>query len=166
MGKNNKFKKLDSINIELAPSVIQPTDGKYAIGSPLDNLYDIKHLKPTFAFDYVSESKDDFSLINHSKLCVKDYRDFFSGLKHISKQTYDELMKREDAHFHSVDWDDTAISARDFERHIDPNRSNTGEEITAYQVKLINKARLFGFLYKGVFYVVLFDRGYDVYKRK
>lgn len=164
MGKNNKFKELKNINVEPTPSTIQPTDGKYTIGSPLDNLHDIKHLKPTFAFDYVSENKDDFSLINHSKLCVDDYKKLFSGLKRISSQTYDTLSKNQQFHFHSVDWNDTTISAREFEQHI--NLSNDREEIEAYQVKLFEEARLFGFLYKGVFYVVLFDREHKIYKRK
>lgn len=166
MGKNNRFRELQNINIEPTLSATHPFDGKYTIGSQLDNLNNIKHLKPTFAFDYVSENKDDFSLINHSKLCVDDYKKLFSGLKQISSQTYDTLSKNRKFHFHSVDWNDTTVSARDFEQHIDPYRRNTGDEITAYQIKLFEEARLFGFLYKGVFYVVLFDREHKIYKQK
>lgn len=140
-------------------------DGKYKMGDVVDVLYDIKHRKPVFAFDYLSEDRNEYSLIGNNSLAAKDYKKFFSGLKRISSESYDTLSKNEQFHFHSVDWDDTTLRQSEFEKHI--RQGKDGDlEITAYQVKLFEQARIFGFFYASVFYVILFDRNHNIYKRK
>lgn len=40
------------------------------------------------------------------------------------------------------------------------------DDITAYQFKVYEEARIVGFIYRGIFYLVMFDRGHNAYKRK
>ncbi len=154
----NKFEKLANFNT----SIIVNT--KYEIGKDSDIFDQIKHLKPVFAFDYLCEDVSEFSFAGNI-LGTGDYRKLMKGLKRLSSCTYDFLNRNPQFHFHDVDWNDVTVKESDFNKCVFGSNDNDGD-LTPYQVKVFEEARLIGFLYKGVFYLVLFDRGHNAYKRK
>lgn len=143
---------------------ISEAHSKFSIGKQTDAFDDIKELKPIFSFDYISMKNSSFCF-NGQTIGRQDYIKLFKSLKNISSYTYETLNKEYRFHFHEVDWKDTSLSASDFYKCI-YETYNGEEDITAYQFKVFEEARIVGFIYRGVFYLVLFDRGHNVYKRK
>lgn len=135
-----------------------------------DRLNDIRDYKPVFAFDYIS--------LNESKFCFnstlingrKDYGRLFQSLKDISSKSYNELSTNYTYHFHEADFKDNkfSISRSDFLKCISQDINSVTEDNTptVYQFKVFEEARIFGFVFNGVFYLVFFDRGHNAYKRK
>lgn len=153
-----KFDKLQQFNV-------QPReDGKYKVGLDSDKFEVVKHLKPVFAFDYLCEDASAFSFTG-GLMGAADYRKLMKGLKRISQNTYETLNREEQFHFHDVKWQDVSVKESDFNKCIFGTGESNGD-LTPYQVKVFEKARLIGFLYRGVFYMVMFDRGHNAYKRK
>ncbi|RFS22650.1 hypothetical protein DVR12_12705 [Chitinophaga silvatica] len=89
-------------------------------------------------------------------------------LKTISGKTYDELSRDSSFHFHNVDLKDTTISESEFIKCIvsDYSKVSVDNIPVIYQFKAFDKARIFGFIYKSVFYFVFFDRNHKGYQRK
>ena len=99
---------------------------------------------------------------------AREYIKLIESLKKISEKTYDELSKDRSYHFHEVDFIDTTISQSEFIKCIvkDYSKVNKDQCPTVYQFKAFEESRIFGFIYQGIFYLVLFDRNHDGYKRK
>ena len=149
---------------ELERNNIQPKeDGKYKVGLDSDQFEAIKHLKPVFAFDYLCEDSSEFSFTG--ALGAADYKKLMKGLKRLSQNTYETLNREAQFHFHDVKWQDVTVKESDFNKCIYGSGEKKGD-LTPYQVKVFEEARLIGFLYVGVFYLVMFDRGHNAYKRK
>lgn len=153
-----KFDKLRQFNTQTSD------DGKYRFGSDSDRFEMIKHLKPVFAMDYLCEDAIEWSFVGN-QLGARDYEKLMKGLKRISKETYETLNKETQFHFHDVKWKDVTVKESDFNKCIYGKGESNGD-LTPYQVKVFEEARLIGFIYKGAFYLVLFDRGHNAYKRK
>ena len=145
---------------------ISDSFGKYELGKSSDDFNDIKDLKPIFSFDYISLDKNEFGFMG-TLLGSKDYKNLLKSLKDISKHTYGQLSKEHCFHFHEIDWNDVSVQSSAFYKCIYGEFYNgTETDITPYQFKSYQEARVIGFLYKGVFYLVMFDRGHNAYKRK
>lgn len=151
-----KFKTLKGLS-----DAVSTPKKKFMVGERSQKFDEFKYHHPIFAFDYIS--------LNQSELCFdgkllgrKDYTDLLKGLKRISVETYDSLNNNRMFHFHPIDWSDTSVLESDFNKCIG---SDTGD-ITPYQFKVFREARVIGFVYQGVFYLVMYDRGHNAYKRK
>lgn len=164
--KKNKFNipnpqgQLDQIKID-----------KYKIGGDKGvSFHAIRDFKPVFAFDYLSLNASDLCY-DCNKLTIKDYLGLLSGLKRNSQITYQELRTTAFYRFHPIDFDKDkkriSITRKDFKKAL----SNTPDDIsddalpTLYQFDLHyhQMARACGFLYKGIFYLVWFDRNHIIY---
>lgn len=157
------FDKLNNTDITVNPSLV-----KYQLGFKADSFKSIKKLKPVFAFDYLSLNKTGFCY-NAPLLGAKDYEKLLKGLKRISENTFETLNNERMFHFHDINWTDAKVSLQESEfcKCIDQKSSTTSDlDITAYQCKVFEEARILGFIYSGVFYLVMFDRGHNNYKRK
>jgi hypothetical protein len=143
---------------------ISEVHSKYMMGERSDAFEDIKNLKPVFSFDYASIKESDFCF-NSKLLGRKELVKLIESFKDISKYSYETMSREYRFHFHEVKWGDVTISESDFYKCIYGN-SNEERRITAYQFKVYDKARIIGFIYKGVFYLVLFDRGHNAYSGK
>ena len=119
---------------------------KYKVGEKSDVFEDVKELKPVFSFDYVSLKGGTFCF-NGSSLGRKDYTKLIQALKNISSHTYKTLNDEYRFHFHNINWDDVTISESDFYKCI-YNEYNGEKDITPYQFKVFEEARIIGFLYK------------------
>ena len=124
--------------------------GKYELGVGSDKFEEIAELKPTFSFDYISLDHKTFG---------------FTG-KLLSKLPYKTLNQEYQYHFHDIKWEDVDLSKSDFYKCIYEDKYNGEDDITPYQFKVYEEARVIGFVYRGVFYLVMFDRGHNAYKRK
>ncbi len=141
---------------------------KYSLGSSGFAYYD--KLKPVFAFDYLSLEQSHLCFDNQ-QLKINDYQGFLDGLKRISDKTFSDLKLNKAYRFHTVDFDKDktklSINILDFKKALTkiPDRVKDEELPTLYQFDLIYKqmARACGFLYKGVFYLVWFDRDHVIY---
>lgn len=144
---------------------VQPKeDGKYKVGLDSDRFEVVKHLKPVFAFDYLCEDKSAFSFTG-DLMGASDYRKLMKGMKRVSQNSYDVLNREKQFHFHDVRWQDVSVKESDFNKCIYGEGESDGD-LTPYQVKVFEEARLIGFIYCGVFYLVMLDRGHNAYKRK
>lgn len=152
------FKKLRDFNVQTR------SDEKYKIGFDSDKFETIKYLKPVFAFDYLCDDNSGYSFTGEL-IGAPDYRKLMKNLKRLSGNTYEILSKGKQFHFHDIRWQDVSAKEADFNKCIYGTGENTGD-LTAYQIKVFEEARLIGFLYKGVFYMVMFDRKHRAYKRK
>lgn len=163
--KGSKFKIADP-NIQI--SALLQSQSKYNIGEKGYNFYDIKHLKPTFAFDYLSLNNSELCF-NSPQLNVKDFVGLLDGLKKISSITYDTLKRVPNYRFHPVDFDKDKISItrKDFKAMLTFKEEllSDDELPTLYQFdfQYVQEARVFGFLYKGIFYMVWYDRNHMIY---
>ena len=143
---------------------------KYRLGSTGYSFYDIKNLKPIFAFDYLSLSGGELCF-NSKGLSVEDYIGFLEGLRKISDTSYQTLHHTKNYRFHKIDFDDkkVAISRKDFKAILSskPDLLKDEELPTLYQFDLqyVQAARVCGFLFKGVFYLVWYDRNHIIYPR-
>lgn len=154
-----RFKEFDGLQI---PDRVQ--DKKFTLGEKTDDFQRVKHLNPVFAFDFISLNRGDFCF-DGKLLGRDDYVKLMKSLKSISSYTYEMLDKEYRFHFHEIDREDVTISKSDFYKCISKNCKGE-ENIDAYQFKVYEEARIIGFLYMGVFYLVMFDRGHNAYKRK
>lgn len=93
---------------------IEPFSGreKFIVGEKSDDFKDIKTLKPTFAFDYISLKGGTFCF-NSEKLGRSSYIDLIKGLKEVSAYTYEELNASHKYHFHDMQFDDISIRKSD-----------------------------------------------------
>lgn len=155
----NTFAKLKEWEISISEA-----HSKYEIGKGTDAFEDIKDLKPVFSFDYVS-MRNGFFCFNGKTLGRKDYIKLIKALKDVSLYTYETMNKEQRFHFHDINWNDVTISESDFYKCI-YEEYHGEKDITPYQFKVYGEARIIGFLYRGVFYLVMFDRGHRAYKRK
>lgn len=165
MAKNKKFKtgnpqqQLDEIKFD-----------KYKIGAKGIDFHKIREMKPIFAFDYLSFNSTNLCYDNDA-LKVEDYLGLLKALKTNSEKTYGELIKTPIYRFHKIDFDKDKISIT--RKHFKKALSHKPDEIldddlpTLYQFDLHyhQKARACGFLYKGIFYLVWFDREHSIYPR-
>jgi hypothetical protein len=144
---------------------------KYKVGEQGIPFHSVKNLKPIFAFDYLS--------LNETELCFNvksndrdDLLGFLEGLKKVSSFTYERMRLTKALRFHSINLLDKNVSLNpsDFLKVLAPSyRGMTENELpTLYQFDLQYKieARAVGFLYKGVFYVVWYDRNHIIYPKK
>lgn len=168
MGKNRQ--KLDFGDPKRQVSQLVDTHAKFSFGEKGYTLYDIKKLKPRFAFDYISLNGKD-RCFNSTQLTTQDFHGLLGGLKKISDKTYEELLLNKYYRFHKVDLkkDDITISHADFVKALGQDNLNTNNYSdlpTLYQFDLhYDIARAFGFLFKGTFYLIWFDKNHDIYKR-
>ena len=90
MSKGNKRKdfKIPDPAQQLDSLISQQS--KYKLGEKGYTFYDIRHLKPVFAFDYLSLNGTDLCF-NSNKLDTTDFVGFLEGLKKISSISYNEL---------------------------------------------------------------------------
>lgn len=153
------FNLLEKRNI----SSLEPPPDKYTIGAKDDKFGDIRMCYPSFSFEYACMDKDEFSF-NYVGISPRDYAKLIDGLKNVSKHTYERLNAECCFHFHEVKWDAVTIRESDFYKCI--AKGYKGEkDLTVYQFKVFEEARVFGFVYSGVFYAVLFDRQHKAYNR-
>ena len=166
-GKNRNFEIPDPKE-KLANAINSLS--KYRVGEQGIPFNSVKELKPIFAFDYLS--------LNSSELCFNvktnkrnDLLGFLEGLKKISTFTYEEMRRTKALRFHSIDLYDKNVSLnpKDFLKVLAPSsRGMTENELpTLYQFDLQYKieARAVGFLYKGIFYIVWYDRNHIIYPK-
>lgn len=144
---------------------------KYQIGEKGVSFYDIKKQRPVFAFDYLSLNKSDLCF-NEKSLKQDDLLGFLEGLKKISSFTYEEMRSNRTLRFHSIDlWDDKVnLNPKDFLNILAPSgRGMTENELpTLYQFDLQYRieARAVGFLFKGIFHIIWYDRKHTIYPKK
>ncbi len=165
-----KKRKFNVPNPALAIANIELVS-KYQIGEKGYSFYDIKKLTPVFAFDYLSLEESDLCF-NSKNLNSKDFIGFLDGLKKISKIPYETLKNIPNYRFHSVDFDDSRVtlSRNDFRSIFTSKGEQLPDEAlpTLYQFDLqyVGAARVCGFLYKGIFYLIRYDRHHNIYKSK
>lgn len=145
-------------------------NAKYKLGASGYSFHDIRNLKPIFAFDYLSLQGKELCF-NANGLTIEDYIGLLSGLKKVSDTTYQTLHDKKIYRFHKIDFDDqrVAIKRKDF-KSILTNKHEllTDDELpTLYQFDLqyVQEARVCGFLFKGVFYIVWYDRNHIIYPK-
>lgn len=153
------FKELNNWNIDFKDAL-----SKYKVGDNTDKYEDIKNLKPVFAFDFINLDNDKYSFCSEL-LGFKDYKKVLHGLKKLSSYSYQTLNQEYMFHFHDIKWNEVDILESDFNKCI-YGKSDSKGDITPYQFKIYEEARIIGFIYRGVFYLVLFDRGHNAYKRQ
>ncbi len=144
---------------------------KYKVGEQGISFNSVKNLKPIFAFDYLSLDRKELSF-NVKTNSREDLLGFLEGLKKISSFTYEKMRLTKALRFHSIDLSDKKVNLTpsDFLKVLAPSyRGMTEEELpTLYQFDLQYKieARAVGFLYKGVFYLVWYDRNHIIYPKQ
>ena len=167
-------KKRDKIQIADPKSQldeIKKLKSKYNLGERGLSFYEIRDLKPVFAFDYLSLDGSELCF-NSQSLSTDDFIGFLDGLKRNSSITYNELRTNCYYRFHPIDFDDPNVSIKrpDFKKVLTYKDSllSDDELPTLYQFDLHYKqeARACGFLFKGVFYLVWFDKDHKIYPRK
>lgn len=144
---------------------------KYRIGEQGVPFRSIKDLKPVFAFDYLSLSESDLCF-NKKSNNREDLLGFLEGLKKVSDFTYEKMQKTKALRFHPIDlWNKSVnLKPKDFLRILAPSGRGMDEDElpTLYQFDLQYRieARAVGFLYRGVFYIVWYDRNHIIYPRR
>lgn len=142
---------------------IQDTFGKYEVGDASDKFEEIRQLKPVFSFDYACMDRGEFSF-NYTGISSRDYAKLIAGLKQCSVNSYETLNNEKMFHFHDIAWNSVTIKESDFYKCISPAYGED-RDLTAYQFKVFEEARVIGFIYRTVFYLVMFDRGHKAYDR-
>lgn len=151
--------QLDKLKIE---------NDKYKIGVKGLSFYDIREMKPIFAFDYLSLNQSELCY-DCNKLSADDYLGFLTALKINSQFTYNHLRTTPNFRFHPIDFDkdNLSIKRKDFKKVLTykPDELTDEELPTLYQFDLHykQKSRACGFLYKGIFYLVWFDKNHIIY---
>lgn len=144
---------------------------KYQIGEKGVNFFDVKRLKPIFAFDYLSFRGSNLCFDEDAK-GKEDFVGFLKGLQKISGFTYEQMRKNPALRFHPIDFQDKRVTLKPkhFLEVLAPSgRGLTEEELpTLYQFDLqyMIEARAVGFLFKGVFYIVWYDRNHVIYPQR
>lgn len=171
MGKNIPKKSFHIADPTIQLRLLLKEQSKYKLGEKGYSFYDIKHLNPIFAFDYLSLTGSSLCY-NSSKLEAKDYLGLLEGLKKISSISYNDLNVNPNYRFHSIDFNDkrVIISLKDFKNILTSKDDLLKDEEmpTLYQFDLqyVQEARACGFLCKGVFYLIWYDRYHQIYPRK
>lgn len=169
MGNGKKKKTLVIGDPKSQIDELKKHKSKYLLGEKGLSFYEIRELKPVFAFDYLSLNRSDLCF-NSPKLSREDFIGFLDGLKRNSPKTYQELSTNPYFRFHKINFnkDNLSISKSDFKKVLTSKESELSDEElpTLYQFDLHyqQEARACGFLYKGVFYLVWFDRNHIIYK--
>ena len=167
MAKKNFY--VPDPSVQLA-NILQHSS-KYQIKEKGYSFHDIKNIKPVFAFDYLALNNSELCF-NNSKLSINDYTGLLECLKDISGKTYQTLKETPNYRFHAIDFDDNRvdITRKQFKLMLAPREDllSDDELPTLYQFDLnyIKEARACGFLFKGIFYLVWFDRFHKIYPRK
>lgn len=169
MGEKKK-KQFNVGNPKEKAEGLQAQLSKYKLGEAGVTFFEIKQLKPIFAFDYLSLSGSNLCF-NSKKLNVNDLIGLLTGLKKISNFSYHELSVTKNFRFHPISFDDQKVSIRrrDFKRILASKEELLPDEQlpTLYQLDIQYQieARVCGFLYKGVFYLVWYDRDHLIYPK-
>lgn len=169
MGKGNKFEIADPT--KQVEDYLKEASSKYKVGATGFEFHQILKLKPVFAFDYISLEAGTKCFDNPS-LKISDFIGLLYGLKKVSEHTYESLHKIRAFRFHKIDFDDkkVTISRRDFKEkltfRLDEFRDEELPNLWQFDLQYIAKARVAGFLYKGVFYLVWYDRDHLIYPRE
>lgn len=167
MAKGNK-KKFNVGNPQQQLDKIKLDNDRYKVGEAGLSFYDIREMKPVFAFDYLSLTSSALCF-NCGTLTSNDYLGFLTALKTNSQFTYNELRTNPNFRFHTIDFDkdNISIKRKDLKNALSfkPDEITDGELPTLYQFDLHykQKSRACGFLYKGVFYIVWFDKNHLIY---
>lgn len=168
MANEKKEGKFHITNPKAQLDEIKKHKSKYRIGEKGFSFYEIRELKPVFAFDYLSLNGSELCF-NSSDLAEKDFIGLLEGLKRNSAITYNELRTNRYYRFHPIDFekDNVSISKTDFKKTLTFKEDllSDDELPTLYQFDLHynQKARACGFLFKGVFYLVWFDNNHKIY---
>lgn len=163
MGKKPRF------NIPDTAPIVQHS--RYKLGDSGYNFFDIKGFRPIFAFDYLSLKGGELCFDSEG-LIREDYIGLLQGLRMISSKTYEELKVTKNYRFHTIDFDDkrVAISRKDFKMMLVPDEKLLPDEQMPHLYQLDfsyqREARICGFLYQGVFYLVWYDRDHKIYPKK
>ena len=109
---------------------------------------------------------------NSDKLTTKDFIGLLEGLKKISAISYNDLKNTPNYRFHQIDFDDprVSISKKDFKSILTFKETLLKDEelpnLYQFDIQYVQEARVCGFLYKGIFYLVWYDRNHIIYPRK
>src|SRR5689334_11370613 len=82
---------------------------KYKIGEQGVPFHDIRKMKPTFAFDYLSLEQSDICFDNPT-YDKDDYIGFLTCLKTLSRLDFQTLHDTPNYRFHKIDFDDARVS--------------------------------------------------------
>ncbi len=168
MGNGKKGNKFQIADPKLQLDEIKKIKSKYNLGEKGLSFYEIRELKPVFAFDYLSLEGSQLCF-NSSSLAVDDFIGFLDGLKRNSSITYNELRTNKCYRFHPINFEEHKVSIKksDFKKVLTFKEELLSDEElpTLYQFDLHynQKARTCGFLFKGVFYLVWFDKDHTIY---
>lgn len=171
MGKKRSKDKIKIGNPQQQLEELSGQSTRYKLGEKGVSFHEIKSRTPVFAFDYLSLSSTGLCF-DSKTLITEDYLGFLRGLKKLSNITYEDLKRIPNYRFHSIDFTDprVCIPKKEFKKIL-TNKSNllADDELpTLYQIDIqyVSEARVCGFLYKGIFYIVWYDRNHAIYKRK
>lgn len=142
---------------------IPAVHGRFQIGEKSDELEDIKHLRPAFSFEYACLDSSAFSF-RFNAISAKDYQKLIDGLKGASAATYHSMSTNYRYHFHEVKWNEVSVAESVFYKCIQ-NPYKGDRDLTVYQFKVFAEARVIGFIYRSIFYLVMFDRNHRAYDR-
>jgi len=153
------------------PEVVKPEIKKFKIGEPNIPFYDTKHMKPIFAFDYLSLNESDLCF-NKETRTREDLLGFLGGLKNASCLSYEELDKQKPWRFHTVDLDDKEVNLNNsqlLDVLCPSGRGLTEDELPPvyqFDTQHARGARIMGFIYRGIFHIIWYDRDHIVYPEK
>lgn len=160
-----KIKDIEDVDISH-----EDIHSRYKLGEKSDDFSTIKEIEPVFSFRYVCLDVNSKFSLNSRHMGAHDYHKLIEDLRDKSNLTYDAINGGKNEHFHQIKWEDVDIKESDFKKCISsqiPGKKEDLEiDVTPYQFKTFQEARLIGFIYKTVFYVVMLDRGHNAYKRK
>ena len=168
MAKNEQRRNFNIADPLIQLDKILNQQTKYKLGEKGYSFYDIKNLKPVFAFDYLSLSGSELCF-NSNNLAAKDYIGLLQGLKKISSISYNDLEVTPNYRFHSIDFSDkrVSISRKDFKQILTFKDELLKDEelpnLYQFDLQYVQEARACGFLYKGVFYLIWYDRYHKIY---
>lgn len=168
--KKNEDIKIPDPTIELIKLMGQHS--RFELGKAGLQLHEVYNMNTRFAFDYICmDGTSDFAF-NHRNLSLKDLNGFIDGLKKISKETYKTLKETPAFRFHPINFDDKRVTIkRDDLRNLLTTRASQlpdDQLPTLYQVDIqyTQAARICGFLYGGLFYILWYDRFHKIYPQK
>lgn len=168
MAKSGKKERFNIPQPQIQVQNVLKEISKYKIGEKGFSFHTIKELKPVFAFDYLSLNGSDLCF-NSNRLEPKDYVGLLEGLKKISDITYERMKVIPSYRFHQIDFDgkNVSITRKEFKNILTFKEELLSDEElpTLYQfdIQYVQAARVCGFLYKGVFYLVWYDRHHQIY---
>lgn len=140
---------------------IPAAHGRFQIGKKSDEFDEIQYLRPVFSFEYACMDNSAFSF-RFNAISAKDYQKLIDGLKGASTATYQSMSANYRYHFHEVKWNDVSVAESDFYKCIQ-NPYKGVRDLTVYQFKVFGEARVIGFIYRSIFYLVMFDRNHRAY---